>query len=90
MARELAQVNRTLRVVGVALTDGRSMRHDEPVWREELLGSRWWKVERDEEWLHDVKSMEPIPTEVGLKVRDYMYAADFASPDWEERFETLV
>ena len=90
MARELAQVNRTLRVVGVTLTDGRSMRQDEPVWREELLGSRWWKVERDEEWLHDVKSMEPIPTEVGLKVRDYMYAADFASPDWEERFEYLV
>ncbi|KAM5538071.1 hypothetical protein V8D89_008268 [Ganoderma adspersum] len=90
MAHELAQANRTLRVVGVALTDGRSMRDDEPVWREELLGSRWWKVERDEEWLHEVKSMENIPTEAGLKIRDYMYAADYESGDWEARFETLV
>ncbi|PIL24409.1 hypothetical protein GSI_14163 [Ganoderma sinense ZZ0214-1] len=90
MALELAQANRTLRVVGIALTDGRSMRDDEPVWREELLGSCWWKVERDEEWLHEVKSMEAIPTQAGLKVRDYMYAADFESPDWEERMETLV
>ncbi|KAI1783996.1 hypothetical protein LXA43DRAFT_1101883 [Ganoderma leucocontextum] len=89
MARELAQRNRQLRVVGIALTDGRSMRADEPVWPEELLGSRWWKVERDADWLHEVQSMEVIPTEVGLKVRDYMYAADFDSGNWEERLESL-
>lgn len=90
MALDLAKRNRTLRVVGIALTDGRSMRDDDPVWNEELLASRWWRVDRDEDWLQEVKNMEVIPTEAGMKVRDYMYAADFDSPNWEERFETLV
>ena len=91
IAKELAERNRTLRYIGISFSDGRSMRDDEPIWNEELLGSRWWRVSRDEaDYLGEDATVEVIPTEVGLKIRDYMYKADFDSPDWEDRLSAFV
>ncbi|TBU50223.1 hypothetical protein BD309DRAFT_996203 [Dichomitus squalens] len=91
IARELAERNRKLQYIGISFTDGRFMRYDDPVWNEERLGSRWWKVHRDEgHYLGEGTSVKVIPTEVGLKIREYMYEADYDSPVWEERLSTFV
>lgn len=92
LARDLATHNSQLRFIGISLTDGRSMRDDEPLWDEERLGARWWTVGRqeDEYGLWGLKSVDVVPTEVGMKVREYMYGADFDSAGWEERLSAFV
>ncbi|RPD66597.1 hypothetical protein L226DRAFT_479395 [Lentinus tigrinus ALCF2SS1-7] len=102
IVRSLARDNRQLRFVGLSLVDGRSMRDEEPVWKEERLASRWWAIERvdlqDQHAELDLDAflecgnarLVPITTEVGLKIRDYMYEADYDSPDWQERLSTMM
>ncbi|RDX46896.1 hypothetical protein OH76DRAFT_1406494 [Lentinus brumalis] len=98
IVRELAGKNRQLRVVGLSLVDGRHMRDDEPMWDEERLASRWWAIERidpeggDMDLYMEYGGARPVPilTEVGLKVRDYMYEADYESPDWQDRLSAIT
>ncbi|KAI0371664.1 hypothetical protein BV20DRAFT_964878 [Pilatotrama ljubarskyi] len=86
IAQDLAERNRHLRFIGVSFADGRSTPEDAPVWDEERLSSTWFKVLRDE---HDVRRTERIPTATGLRVRDYMYQANYDAPGWEEVLSTL-
>lgn len=101
LARQLGQHNSKLRFVGLSFADGRSMREDEPVFDEERLGSTWFEIRRGkledivmEDGAMVVDDWEPmevvaIPTAVGLKVRDYMYEADYDTPGWEDRLSTF-
>ncbi|EIW60400.1 uncharacterized protein TRAVEDRAFT_70802 [Trametes versicolor FP-101664 SS1] len=101
LARQFGQHNSKLRFVGLSFADGRSMREDEPVFDEERLGSTWFEIRREkledivmEDGAMVVDDWEPmevvaIPTAVGLKVRDYMYEADYDAPGWEDRLSTF-
>ncbi|KAI0362628.1 hypothetical protein OH77DRAFT_1416896 [Trametes cingulata] len=88
IALELAEFNSSLQFIGISFADGRSTREDEPVFDEERLSSTWFKVHRPEHY----GEAEPrqISTETGLKVRDYMYRAQYDIPGWEEMLSTFA
>ena len=75
------------------------MRDDKPVWPEERLGSRWWVVERDGQTVGPTATFadparsvreRPIPTAVGLKIREYMYQVEYDSPNWEDKLDAFT
>ncbi|KAI0647513.1 hypothetical protein C8Q79DRAFT_907300 [Trametes meyenii] len=103
IAQRLAEGNADLQFVGLSFTDGRSTREDEPVWDEELHGSTWFKIRRTsnlesrllqgetDEGEPGVRvEVKVIPTMIGLKVRDYMYEANYEAPNWVERLSTFA
>ena len=67
----------------------------QPVCAEEANQSHWWAVEREHldlesgRYLEDVR-MQSIPTATGLKVREYLYQANYDAPNWEENLSKLV
>ncbi|KAI8982824.1 hypothetical protein BD414DRAFT_491236 [Trametes punicea] len=87
IALDLAERNPQLQFIGISFTDGRTVREDEPVWDEERLGSTWFKVRRGEDGSN--RELQDISTEAGLKVRDYMYDADYEAPDWTQRLSAM-
>ncbi|CDO76424.1 hypothetical protein BN946_scf184781.g1 [Trametes cinnabarina] len=88
IAKGLGRRNAKLQFVGVSFTDGRTMREDHPVWEEELQSSRWFFVRRSDEC--DLASLQDLPTNMGLSVRNYMYKADYDAPDWAKRLPTIA
>ena len=103
IARALATRNPSLRFVGLSLVDGRQMRNDEPIYDEERLQARWWAVKRDEaphpacpsgeggsdgEYDDGIRMAE-LPIGAGLRVRKFMYEADFGTQGWEEGIAAL-
>lgn len=98
IVRDLVCDNRQLRFVGISLVDGRSMGNAHPMLNAERLGSHWWAIERTDTTgleqgmsvTYDNAWLVPISTEVGLKIRDYMYEADYESPDWQQRLSAIV
>ena len=95
IARTLATRNPSLRFVGLSLVDGRQMRNDEPIYDEERLQARWWAVERHEaphlayltgegdvndEYDDGIRIAE-LPMGAGLRVRKFMYEADFGTQE---------
>ncbi|KAI0823566.1 hypothetical protein BC628DRAFT_1420854 [Trametes gibbosa] len=91
LARQLGEQNSALRFVGLSIIDGRSVRENEPVFDEERLGSTWFELRRNWDSGYqdvedvDVLKVRQIPTAAGLKVRDYLYEANFDRVDWEEQ-----
>ncbi|KAI0780461.1 hypothetical protein BD413DRAFT_681925 [Trametes elegans] len=87
-AQKLASRNGTMRFVGVSFADGTSKTVNEPIGEDERHDSIWYAVRREDRASGVLVQPMEIPTEVGLRLRDYMCETDYGS-GWEERLATI-